>query len=77
MMITEDDLNKLESFGRESNGDYSDRRDFSIIKSKRNPGKWIFCHFCEVDGSLYTIKTLKDMDDLRNVYNAITDEDLV
>jgi len=75
-MITEKELDKLHDFSKESDGSYCDRWEFSIIESNRFKGKWDFCHFCEVDGALYYIKTLKDMVDLKNVYKAITDKEL-
>ena len=75
-MITDKDLDKLQKFGKESDGSYCDRWEFSIIKSNRFKGRWDLCHFCEVDGALYYIKTLKDMADLKNVYKAITDKEL-
>ena len=71
------ELDKLETFGKEEDGTYCDRWEFSIIPSRRFKGKWDFCHFNEVNGDLYYIKTLNDMDDLRNVYKAITDKELV
>lgn len=75
-MITENELDKLQIFGKETDGSYCDRREFSIVKSNRFKGMWNLCHFCEVDGDLYYIKTLKDMADLKNVYKAITDKEL-
>jgi hypothetical protein len=75
-MITEKDLDKLQTFGKETDGSYCDRWEFSIIKSNRLKGRWDLCHFCEVDGGLYYIKTLKDMADLKSVYKAITDKEL-
>ena len=75
-MITEKDLDKLQKFGKETDGSYCDRLEFSIIKSNRFKGGWDLCHFCEVDGGLYYIKTIKDMADLKNVYKAITDKEL-
>jgi hypothetical protein len=75
-MLTEKDLDRLQTFGKETDGTYCDRWEFSIVKSTRSKGKWNLCHFCEVDGALYYIKTLKDMADLENVYKAITDVEL-
>ena len=36
-MITEKDLNKLQKFGKETDGSYCDRWEFSIIKTA-----WMF-----------------------------------
>jgi hypothetical protein len=76
-MITTEQLDGLESFGKENDTTYSDRYEFSIVKSVRKPDFWDFCHFDEVDGSLFYIKTLRDIDDLKKVYEAITDKELV
>ena len=75
-MITEKDLDKLQTFGKETDGSYCDRCEFSIIKSNKFKGRWDLFHFYEVDGGLYYIKTLKDMADLKSVYKAITDKEL-
>ena len=75
-MITEKDLDKLQNVGKEVDGSYCDRRQYSIVQSNRFKGKWDLCHFCEVDGALYYIKTLKDMKDVKKVYEAITDKEL-
>ena len=75
-MITEALLYKLKSFYKESDGSYCDRWEFKIVDSKRFKGRWDFCHFDEVDGSLFYIKTLKDMSDLENLYKAITNREL-
>jgi len=75
-MITEKDLNMLKTFEKEPDGSYCDRKEFCIVKSRRFKGRWDLCFFNEVDGALYYIKTLKDIDDLRNVYKAITDKEL-
>jgi len=72
----ESQLDNLKTFGKEGEGHYSDRWQFSIIKSKHPETHWNFFFFCEIDGSLYFIKRLKDMDDLKNVYKAITDKEL-
>lgn len=87
-MITEEQLDSLAEFGKERDGEYCDRWQFSIIASwtlfdRKYPDSgavidgWGFYHFNEVDGSVFFIKTLKDFDDLKNVYHAITDKELV
>ena len=76
-MTMQEELDKLKTFGRENDGNYCDRWEFSIVKNIcSKTEQWDFCHFNEVDGSLYFIKHLKDIDDLRNVYKAITDKEL-
>ena len=73
-MITEEELKSLQAFGKEEDGSYCDRWAFSI----KNLGQgWVFCHFNEVNGDLYPIKKLKDMADLKRVYEAISDEELI
>lgn len=79
-MLTEKDLDKLQMFGKETDGSYCDRLSFIIkrtIHKWNGSGRWDFCHFSEVDGSSYYIKTLKDMDDLKNVYKAISNKELI
>lgn len=73
-MITEKQLDTLKTFGREEDGEYCDRWKFSIKKSEND--SWGFYFFNEVDGSLFFIKRLKDFDDLKNIYHAITDMEL-
>ena len=76
-MITEEQLDTLADFGKEKSGEYCDRWQFSIDKRNvRSREFWVFCFFNEVDGSLYRIKELKDFDDLKNVYHAITNKEL-
>lgn len=72
-MITEEQLDSLLEFGKEEDGSYCDRWQFSI---KKKFGKWNFYLFCEVDGALTHVKVLKDFEDLKNVYKAITDQEL-
>jgi len=83
-MITEEELDTLDTFGRENDGCYSDRWEFAILPSNRlsrkerklPTTKWMLCFESEVDGALCLIKYLKDFDDLKNVYHAITDNKL-
>ena len=72
-MITEEQLKTLCQFGREENGDYSDRWQFTIRLGLMFPMLYLFD---EVDGNLSFIKMLKDFDDLKNVYKAITNKEL-
>ena len=69
-MITNKDLNSLAEFGKEKDGSYSDRWQFDIKKIKKD---WCLFFFYEVDGKTWFIKKLKDFNDLKNVYHAITD----
>ncbi|CAH1002626.1 hypothetical protein LEM8419_03498 [Neolewinella maritima] len=73
--ITPYALDALKTFGRERGGEYCDRWQFSIIMTARR--KWSLYLFNEVDGDLNFIKDLKDMEDLRRVYHAITGRELV
>ena len=67
-MITDSDLCKLASFGKEKDGEYCDRWEFSICPMNKDRTKWILMNFCEVYGtSDSTIKVLEDMDDLKFV----------
>ena len=72
-MITEKELDGLAAFGKEEDGSYCDRWQFSI---RQDDNRTIFSLFSEVDGSTWFIKYLKDLDDLKNVYHAITDYEL-
>ena len=72
-MITEKELDSLAAFGKEEDGSYCDRWQFSI---RQDDNRTIFSLFSEVDGSTWFIKYLKDLDDLKNVYHAITDKEL-
>jgi len=71
--ITEEQLETLKEFGKEEDGSYCDRWEFSI---KKYYDDWAFWHFNEVNGDLYFIKKLKSMEDLKNVYKAITNKPL-
>lgn len=73
-MITIKELDKLQSFGKESDREYSDRKRFTVW---RFGDDWELFFLSELDGSVFGIKTLKDMNDFRNVYKAITDKELV
>jgi hypothetical protein len=75
-MITEEQLDTLAAFCKESDDSYCDRWKFSIIPSNEEKTEWSFWLFSEVDGSNRFIKYLKDFDDLKNVYRAIENEEL-
>lgn len=72
-MITEEQLKTLAAFGKEKDGSYCDRWQFSIINSG---DRWDIYLFDEVDGSNRFLKYLKDFDDLKYVYRAITNNKL-
>lgn len=77
--ITEKDLNKLTCFGRENDGSYCDRWEFSIVPIKdkdKKITKWVFCFFNEVDGSTIRIKNVKTMKELKLIYEAVSDKPL-
>ena len=72
--IIEKELDKLKSFGKENDGSYSDRYQFSIIPVGK---KWNLYSFEEVNGDIEYIKTLKDMEDLKETYFYITNKELL
>lgn len=72
-MITIKELNSLEAFGKEKDGSYCDRWQFEIKKVDK---QWCLFFFSEVDGKNWFIKKLKDLADLKNVYHAITNNEL-
>jgi hypothetical protein len=73
MRISDEDLDSLLDFGKESDGSYCDRWEYSI----RHVGNDTFFYlFNEVDGSERFVKILKDFDDLKQLYKAITDREL-
>ncbi|MFW6219813.1 MAG: hypothetical protein ACOC33_03155 [bacterium] len=71
-MITVEELSQLKTFGRESDGSFSDRWQFSIIPKNKKHTKWGLYFLSEVDGEIEFIKELDDMDDLRDIYYVIT-----
>lgn len=73
-LVTEENLSKLATFGKEEDGSYCDRWMFSIRKIG---DRWSFNFFSEVDGSEYHIKYLRDMKDLKTVYKAISNNELL
>ena len=76
-MITDSELETLASFGKETSGEYCDRWQFSICPRNKERTDWELRLFCEVDGSTWHVKYLKDIEDLKNVYQAISDSELV
>lgn len=73
--ITEKKLDNLKSFGKEDDGTYCDRYQFSIIPNK-NKTSWKLYYFNEINGDLSFIKTLEDMNDLNTVYEELTKKQL-
>jgi len=73
--ITIDALSKLKSFGMGDDGTFTDVQEFNIVPNKLHSGEieWHLMMFCEVDGSTYHIKRLRSMEDLKRVYEAISD----
>ena len=76
-MITDSELETLAEFGKETSGEYCDRWQFSICPRNKERTDWELRLFCEVDGSTWHVKYLKDIEDLKNVYHAISDSELV
>lgn len=77
--ITEKTLSKLEAFGREDDGSFSDRAEFSIVPAKNYAGEviyWYLTTFDEVDGSRHIIKRLRSLNDLKRTYEVLTDNEL-
>ena len=77
--ITEETLSKLKAFGREDDGSFSDRAEFSIVPAKNFKGEviyWYLTTFDELDGSRHIIKRLCSLNDLKRTYEVITDKEL-
>lgn len=72
-MLTTKELDSLIDFGKEKDGSYCDRWQFDIKKVDK---QWCLFFFSEVDGKTWFIKKLKDLTDLKNVYQAITNDEL-
>ena len=80
--ITEEYLNGLKTFGKEQDGTYCDRWQFSIIPIRNRKGdteivKWSFCLFDEVDGDNIRVKYVETVGELQAIYKAISDEELI
>lgn len=80
-IITETELNKLESFGREPDGSYSDRWEF-ILKpnydKNNNIVDWGFYFLDEVgDSTDILIKRVATMSQLKEIYEATSNEELL
>ena len=71
-MITEQELDKLADFGKEKDGTYCDRWQFSIVPRNLKRTMWDFYLFNEVNGELTFIKQLDDMEDLEETYYMLT-----
>lgn len=76
-MITDSELEKLADFRLEKDGTYCDRWEFTISPNNKERTDWRIGFHCEIDASVYHIKNLKDMEDLKNVYHAISNSELV
>ena len=78
-LITEEKLDALESFGKQQDGIYSDWFEFSIIPIKDKDDKiikWSFCLFEEVDGTNIRICYVTKMEEIKDLYKAITKKEL-
>jgi hypothetical protein len=77
--ITEEKLSKLKAFGREDDGSFSDRAEFSIVPFINSEGiavDWYLTTFDEVDGSRHIIKRLRSLNELKRIYEILTDKEL-
>jgi hypothetical protein len=77
--VSEKELDKLHSFGREESGSYSDWCDFSIVPETNKHGsvtRWSFCLFNEVDGKTTFVRYVDNMQQLKDVYKGITNKEL-
>jgi len=76
-MLSVNDLTKQKTFTPYRNDDgtvtewYSEHFEYQIKLYDNNI--FILSHHCEIDGSTWSINKLKSLDDLKNVYEAITD----
>ncbi|MFW6246780.1 MAG: hypothetical protein ACOC22_01195 [bacterium] len=77
--INEETLSELKSFGQEEDGSFSDRMEFKITPryNAMERVEWYLEHFDEVDGSTYPIKRLRSLNDLKRVYEVLTDKELI
>jgi len=78
--INAETLSELKSFGQEEDGSFSDRAEFSIVPSKNRKGEvieWHLMSFNEVDGSRHHIKRLQSLNDLKRIYEVLTNNELV
>jgi hypothetical protein len=75
MPITEEELKTLESFGKDKDGSYSDYDQFCIVP---HGIEWHLYWFDEMASTLDLehIKKLESMDDLREIYFALTFKEL-
>lgn len=71
--LTEKELDSLTDFYKDEDGSYSDGEDFLI---RETFGVYSLNHFSKVENETWFIKNLKDLNDLKNVYHAITDKEL-
>ena len=71
MYLTEEDLNKQTTFRKYKDGFWYDAHFEFVIRF--NFGVPSLSHHCEVEGHTWFIKYPKSLDDLKKVYEAITD----
>lgn len=73
--MTETDLKKQKTFRKtEKNVWFDEEFDFQI---SFNMGLCALSHHCEVQGETWFIKYIKNLKDLKKVYEAITDKKFV
>ena len=69
----ESDLKNQNTFSKYTENIWYDRQfEFEI---RFNLGMAVLSHHCEVEGDTWFIKYLKNLEDLKKVYEAITDEE--
>ena len=72
--MKEEELKNQNTFSKYRENIWYDRQfDFQI---RFELGMAVLAHHCEVDGKTWFIKYLKSLEDLKKVYEAITDETL-
>lgn len=75
--INEENLDKLKSLFKYKDGNYyTNDWEYMIVLPKPGDIKARLYHHSEVDGSVWFIKRLASIEDLRAVYYAIENEEL-
>jgi len=73
--LTVDLLRSLKCVGEEKDGSFSDWWEVSIVPVPEKE-RWSFCHFNEIDDSRTHIKYVKTMQELKDAYKLLMDEEL-
>ena len=72
--MTDEDFKDIANFNLTPDGEYSDWSDYTVRPTNKERTRWEFRLFSELDGSSWHVKYLKDMDDLKSLYLAITNK---